>query len=59
MSSNLKLLTEWAPFEYTPDMIKESKETNGGKILMKGILQKAETQRSNDEVCKSATNLFF
>ena len=41
--SNLKLLTEWAPFEYTKEMIEESKELNGGKIVMKGILQKANT----------------
>ena len=54
MSSNLKLLTEWAPFEYTPDMIKESKETNGGKILMKGILQKAETLNQNGRIYPKA-----
>ena len=50
MSSKLKLLTEWAPFEYNSEMIKESKEANNGKILMKGILQKAETLNQNGRI---------
>lgn len=50
MSNNLKLLTEWRPFEYTKDMIEESKRSNGGKILLKGILQKADTLNQNGRV---------
>lgn len=50
MSSNLKLLTEWAPFEYNSEMIKESKDANNGKILMKGVLQKAETLNQNGRI---------
>ena len=50
MSSKLKLLTEWTPFEYNEDMINESKETNGGKIIMKGILQKAATLNQNGRI---------
>lgn len=51
MSDKIKtLITNWTPFDYTPDMIKESKEKNGGKILMKGILQKAETLNQNGRV---------
>ena len=51
MSDKTKtLITNWTPFDYTPDMIKESKEKNGGKILMKGILQKAETLNQNGRV---------
>ena len=50
MSNNLKLLTEWRPFEYTKDMIEESKRSNGGKILLKGILQKADTLNQNSRV---------
>ena len=50
MSDKLKLLTEWAPFEYTKDMVTESKEINGGKIILKGILQKAETLNQNGRV---------
>ena len=43
----LKLLTEWAPFSYDTKSIKESREQNGGKLIMKGILQKADTLNQN------------
>jgi hypothetical protein len=45
-----KLLTEWRPFEYTKEMIEESKRLNGGKIIMKGILQKADTLNQNGRI---------
>jgi hypothetical protein len=48
--SNRKLLTEWLAFDYSPEMIKESREKNGGKILMKGILQKADTLNQNGRI---------
>tara|TARA_Y100000593_G_C4267766_1_gene315723 strand:+ start:377 stop:988 length:612 start_codon:yes stop_codon:yes gene_type:complete len=48
--TSMRLLTDWTPFEYTPDMIKESREKNDGKVLMKGILQKAETLNQNGRV---------
>ncbi len=48
--SNRKLLTEWMNFDYTPEMIKESREAHGGKILMKGILQKADTLNQNGRI---------
>jgi len=48
--SDLKLLTEWAPFEYSKEMIEESKELNGGRIVMKGVLQKANTLNQNGRV---------
>ena len=50
MSKHLKLLTEWTPFEYTSETIKESRELNDGKIIMKGILQKADTLNQNGRV---------
>ena len=50
MDKKKKLLTSWTPFEYTSDMIKESREKNNGKILMKGVLQKAETLNQNGRV---------
>ena len=49
-----KLLTSWAKFEYTPDMIKESREQNGGKIMMKGILQKSDTLNQNGRIYPKA-----
>ena len=52
--ANKKLLTDWTPFEYTTDMIKESREQNGGKIVMKGILQKSETLNQNGRIYPTA-----
>ena len=48
--NNRKLLTEWLAFEYSPEMITESKEQNDGKIVMSGILQKADTLNQNGRV---------
>lgn len=48
--SDRKLLTEWLKFDYSPDQIAESRERNGGKIVMKGILQKADTLNQNGRV---------
>lgn len=45
-----RLLTNWTPFGYTSELIKESREKNGGKIIMKGILQKSETLNQNGRV---------
>jgi len=50
----MKLLTEWSPFEYSSDMIVESKESNGGKIVMKGVLQKADTLNQNKRIYPQA-----
>jgi|TARA_R110000824_G_scaffold41100_4_gene122611 hypothetical protein len=48
--SERRLLTEWLNFSYTSDQIKESKEINNGKIVMKGILQKSDTLNQNGRV---------
>jgi hypothetical protein len=50
MSKHFKLLTEWTPFDYNAETIKESRELNGGKVLMKGVLQKADTLNQNGRV---------
>lgn len=47
---NKTLLTDWTPFEYTKEMIQESRDQNDGKILMKGVLQKADTLNQNGRV---------
>ena len=46
---SLKLLTEWMPFSYDSKSIKEAK-VNGGRLIMKGILQKAETLNQNGRI---------
>jgi len=48
--SERKLLTEWLAFDYSPDQIKESREMNNGKIIMKGILQKSDTLNQNGRI---------
>ena len=53
-NNNLYLLTEWTPFKYSKDMVKESREQNGGKVIMKGILQKADTLNQNGRVYPKA-----
>ncbi len=47
---DLKLLNSYEIFDYTPEMIKESKDKNSGKIMMKGILQKADTLNQNGRI---------
>jgi hypothetical protein len=48
--SDKRLLSTYEIFDYTPEMIKESKETHDGKIIMKGILQKADTLNQNGRI---------
>ena len=50
MNDTLRLITDWAPFEYSKDTIKESRAKNNGKIILKGVLQKAETLNQNGRV---------
>ena len=50
MAQDLKLLNSYEVFDYTPDMIKESREKNNGKVVMKGILQKADTLNQNGRI---------
>ena len=45
-----KLLTDWTPFEYSSDMVTESRDKNNGKVMMRGILQKANTLNQNGRV---------
>lgn len=44
------LLNSWESFEYTPQMIKENRESNNGKIILNGILQKADTLNQNGRI---------
>ena len=47
---SMKLLTECMTFEYDPKLIKEQLESNDGKLIMKGVLQKANTLNQNGRV---------
>lgn len=45
-----QLLREWIGLEYSPQMIKESRDKNGGKLILQGIIQKADTQNQNKRI---------
>lgn len=46
----MKLLREWIALDYTPSMITESREKNGGKIMLPCILQKAHLKNQNGRI---------
>jgi hypothetical protein len=48
--SNLKLLTEWCPLSIDSETINESKLKNGGKLVLKGVIQRAETLNQNGRI---------
>ena len=49
MSENLVVLREWTPISCTKEMLKESKEKYG-KIMLKGIIQRANTLNQNGRI---------
>ena len=49
MMNSPKLLTEWNTFEYDQKLIKEQ-SLSGNPLIMKGILQKAETLNQNGRI---------
>ena len=53
-NKNLRLLTEWMPLKYDKQTISESKKSNDGKIMLRGILQRAETLNQNGRVYPKA-----
>jgi len=50
MDNKLKLLTEWMPLKYDAEMIEENMRRDGGKIILKGVLQKADTLNQNGRI---------
>lgn len=48
--SNKSLLREWVKLDYSPQMLKESREKNGGKIILNGVLQRAGVKNQNKRV---------
>jgi hypothetical protein len=45
-----KLLVDTITFEVTPEMINESMEKNNGRLMVKGVLQRAEAENQNGRV---------
>jgi len=50
MENKLQLLTEWTPLQYSAQTIKESRDRNGGKVVLKGVLQRANTVNQNGRI---------
>ena len=47
---NKNLLVDYIPFEITPQQINESMSQNGGRIVVKGVLQRANAKNQNGRV---------
>jgi len=46
----MKLLKELATFDYNPAQIKESMEKNGGRLIVKGVIQRGDVLNANGRV---------
>lgn len=47
---SMTLLKEWTPLQYSLDLVKESRNLNGGKILLKGVIQRSDTLNQNGRI---------
>ena len=45
-----QLIVDYIPFQVTPQQINESLENNGGRLIVKGTLQRADAQNQNGRV---------
>lgn len=45
-----QLLVSWMPFSITPQMIQESLEKNNGRLIVSGVLQRANSTNQNGRV---------
>ena len=48
--SSSKLLTTYMPLEISKESIKESKDSNNGKMILKGIMQRADAVNQNGRI---------
>lgn len=46
----MKLLSGYEVLSYTPEMVNESRLKNGGKIILRGLMQKADTLNQNGRI---------
>jgi len=47
---NKKLLVDYITFDISPEMINESMEKNNGRLMVKGVLQRADAKNQNGRV---------
>ena len=50
-----QLLMDCIPFEITPQQINESMKENGGKLIVKGTLQRAQAKNQNGRIYQKDT----
>ena len=50
-----QLLVDYIPFEVTPQQINESLSKNGGRLVVNGILQRAEAKNQNGRIYPAET----
>jgi len=50
-----EVLIDYTSFEITPQMIKESEERNGGRVIVTGVLQRAGAKNQNGRVYPKET----
>jgi len=50
MTASMTLLKEWTPLQYNSNLVKESRTLNGGKIMLKGVIQRADTLNQNGRI---------
>ena len=44
------IIVDYIPFEVSPQQINESMNKNGGRLIVKGVLQRAEAKNQNGRV---------
>ena len=44
-----QVIVDYIPFEISPQQINEAMKENNGKLIVKGVLQRAEAKNQNDE----------
>lgn len=49
-NDNMVLLKEWLPLRYSPELVRESKLTNGGRVMLRGVIQRADTLNQNGRI---------
>ena len=55
MSQDKKLLVDYIPFQISKEQINESMKENDGKLIVKGVLQRAEAKNQNGRVYPKET----
>ena len=45
-----QLLVDYIPFEISPEQVTESVKENNGKLIVRGVLQRAEAKNQNGRV---------